>query len=580
MEILMQQSYTKLTLIGGNNSSRIGANAHLIEHINEKKEKTSILIDLGALFPGANLQNAVLVPDVIKYLGYNPTKSQLNQQIKQYHSMKGGKKVPQIDAILLTHMHEDHIGGIVNLLKLGFTFPTIYASKETLSILGRILIEEGVFELPDMKPVSHEFQLSKDVYITPFPVSHTTVGSLGYHILTKVNGQKHNGIIHLGDFNLSDVLIEPGFQEEKFSRLLNSLYVTHVLTDSTSVSNKANKELSFKQATHNWAQIMQENKKRLISAVISRSTQNMAPILCAAEQTGRKVFIDGYMQRLVYDELQKAGVLDSFEGTVYNHKNIQEANLSDFIKAFSPQKQVIIFSGAFAEGLNNQNDMMSGLVRVAKKCHKSFLLDGVSLVALSQRAIPVDDIYQNMKEMAGMLAEQNNGQIIQNKSGESTSLGDYQMAELQRTGHATFKEMVNILRLIKNNRENIEDNLSVIPVHGDPSQLKQTAKCAQIVKANDILALNGNEIHLTPDGFDHIEKSKTPLSWICFKNDMVSKNASFSADLVEETSIQGQTPQYKKVASLGGGCIEITPSKNKNLLLACMRINLERKLER
>ena len=274
----MQQSYTKLTLIGGNNSSRIGANAHLIEHINEKKEKTSILIDLGALFPGSNLQNAVLVPDVIKYLGYNPTKSQLNQQIKQYHSMKGGKKVPQIDAILLTHMHEDHIGGIVNLLKLGFTFPTIYASKETLSILGRILIEEGVFELPDMKPVSHEFQLSKDVYITPFPVSHTTVGSLGYHILTKVNGQKHNGIIHLGDFNLSDVLIEPGFQEEKFSRLLNSLYVTHVLTDSTSVSNKANKELSFKQSTHNWAQIMQENKKRLISAVISRSTQNMAPI--------------------------------------------------------------------------------------------------------------------------------------------------------------------------------------------------------------------------------------------------------------------------------------------------------------
>ncbi len=576
----MQQSHTKLTLVGGNNASRIGANAHLIEHFNEKKEKTSILIDLGALFPGNDLQNAVLIPDVVKYLGYNPTKSQLNQQIKAYHSSKGGKKVPQLDALLLTHMHEDHIGGVVNLLKLGFTFPTIYASRETLAVLGRILIEEGVSELPEMKPVSKEFQLSKDVCITSFPVSHTTVGSLGYHILTKVNGQNHNGIMHLGDFNLSDVLIEPGFDKESFCGLLNRLYITHVLTDSTSVSNKANQELSFKQATSNWAQIMQENKKRLISAVISRSTQNMAPILYAAEQTGRKVFIDGYMQRLVYDELQKAGVLDHFEGTVYNHKNIQEANLSDFIKAFSPQKQVIIFSGAFAEGLNNQNDMMSGLVRVAKKCHKSFLLDGVSLVALSQRAIPVDDIYQNMKEMAELLAEQNNGQIIQNKSGESSSLGDYKMAELQRTGHATFKEMVNILRLIKNNRENMEDNLTVIPVHGDPAQLKQTTKCAQIVKANDILALNGNEIHLTPDGFDRIEKSKTPTSWICFKNDNLTKTASFSADLVEETVGQNQAVQYKKVASFGGNTANITPSKNKNLLLACMRINLDRKLER
>ena len=241
---------------------------------------------------------------------------------------------------------------------------------------------------------------------------------------------------------------------------------------------------------------------------------------------------------------------------------------------------MIIFSGAFAEGLNNQNDMMSGLVRVAKKCHKSFLLDSVSLVTLSQRAIPVDDIYQNMKEMAELLAEQNNGQIIQNKSGESTSLGDYKMAELQRTGHATFKEMVNILRLIKNNRENMEDNLTVIPVHGDPAQLKQTTKCAQIVKVNEIFALNGNEIHLTPDGFDHIEKSKTPTSWICFKNDNLTKTASFSADLVEETVGPNQAVQYKKVASFGGNTTNITPNKNKNLLLACMRINLERKLER
>ena len=74
----MQQSHTKLTLLGGNNKSRIGASANLIEHTNEKGKKTSLLIDLGALFPNGDFSNSVFVPDAIKYFGYNPLKNQTN----------------------------------------------------------------------------------------------------------------------------------------------------------------------------------------------------------------------------------------------------------------------------------------------------------------------------------------------------------------------------------------------------------------------------------------------------------------------------------------------------------------------
>ena len=579
LEKPMQQSHTKLTLLGGNNKSRIGASANLIEHINEKGKKTSLLIDFGALFPNGDFSNSVFVPDAIKYFGYNPIKNQTNQSLKAYHTLKGGKKFPQIDALLLTHMHEDHIGGVVNLLKAGFILPSIYASKETLSVLGRILIEEGVAELPEMHPVQNTFQLSKDITITPFNVSHTTVGSLGYHILTQLNGQNHVGIMHLGDFNLSDILIGNGYQQEEFNNLLNNLYITHVLSDSTSTASKQNQELTFKETTNNWNNLMQETNKRIISAVISRSTQNLAPILTAARQTGRKVFIDGYMQRLVYDELQKAGVLDQFEGTVYNHRNIQEGNLSDFIQSFSPQKQVVIFSGAFAEGINNNADMLSGLVRVAKRCHKSFLLDSSSLVALSQRAIPVDDIHKNMKEMTSLLAEQNKGQIVQNKTNDSLSLGEFPMIPLQRTGHATFKETISILNSIKHHRSNFEDELMIIPVHGDENQLKNTAKCAKIIKAQTFNLTNGNEVHLTPDGFTSIINQPQPQQWLSFKSDIMLKTASFSIDLVQENQISAQKIEYKKIFSLGGGTIQIPTNKNKPALLNYMRASLERRIK-
>lgn len=575
----MQESHTKLALLGGNNRSRIGASANLIEHMNEKGKKTSLLIDLGALFPNDDFKNSIFIPDVIKYLGYNPQKNQINQALKAYHTLQGGKKVPQIDALLVTHMHEDHIGGIIHLLKAGFNFPTIYASKETLAVLSRILIEEGIPELPEMYPVKNSFQISKDVVITPFPVSHTTVGSLGYHILTKVNGQNHLGIIHLGDFNLSDVLIPTGHQQEQFNTLLNNLYVTHVLTDSTSVSNKQNQELTFKETTLNWNRLMQENKKRIISAVISRSTQNLAPILTAAQQTGRKVFIDGYMQRLVYDELQKNGILDDFSTTVYNHDHIQEANLSDFISSFSPQKQVIIFSGAFAEGMNNNNDMLSGLVRVAKRCHKSFLLDSSSLIALSQRAIPVDDIHKNMKEMTAFLAEQNKGQIVQNQTSENLSLGDYPMIPLQRTGHATFKETISLLNSIKHHRLNNKEPLTVIPVHGDENQLKNTSKCAKILKVNTITALNGYNIDLIPDGFSSITTNTNPQQWICIQQDLVSKTSSCIIDLIQENQISAQKVEYKKIFKLGDNKFTVLSSKNKLALLNYMRATLERRVK-
>ena len=571
----MENSHTKLTILGGNNNNHIGASAQLLEHTNEKGHITRIMIDLGSLLISEERRNGHLVADATKYLGYNPPKNQISQTLKNYHKSVGGQKSPQIEALFLTHMHEDHIGGIKLLLKAGYIFPPIYGSKETLSVLMRLLIEDGITNLPDVYPINDTLQISKDVSITPFPVSHTTVGSLGYHILTKFNGSPDTGILHLGDFNLSDIMIGNGYNEALFQNFLNAFYVTHVLTDSTSTQNNTIKPLTFKKSVSNWSELMQSTDKRIITAVISRSIQNMAPIIKAATQSGRKVFIDGHAQRLIYDELQKAGVLEDFSATVFHHTDVINADLKQFLTTEQRKNQVIIFSGAFAEGFDEKTDNLSGLVRISKRSLKSFLLDSSSLIALSQRAIPVSDIYENMKDMVQLLAEQNNGQIIQNKTHPSASLGDYPMMELQRTGHATLNETLTLLKNIKKHRLNSEDELTVIPLHGNINQLKQTQKCALVLNINSALLSNNESIILPQNTLIKTSDPSSKTNWLYFKNENGISNGS-QIEVVKENLNQSR---YETVSFLNIPANFISKHQNKTTLLNIMRSKLSRQMD-
>ena len=118
------------------------------------------------------------------------------------------------------------------------------------------------------------------------------------------------------------------------------------------------------------------------------------------------------------------------------------------------KKQVIILSGAFAEGFNQKGNIrQSGLARLANKVHLGFKLSHNDLILLGQRAIPVENILKDMRQMVKKLEEQNNNQIIQNETMEDFSLGPFQMSCFQRTGHATKLETQTILSYFKRKKE-------------------------------------------------------------------------------------------------------------------------------
>ena len=160
----MSEFGTKYIFVGGNNKNRIGGSCSIVEHKFDKyKRPTRIMFDLGALFAPEYCPDVdAAIPDVREYLN-----SDDNLATKK------------IDAIFISHGHEDHIGGYIHLTRAGFEMPDTYASKATLELLKAALQEADIdikkwpkmMEVEPLNPINFD-----GLEIEAFNVSHSTMG--------------------------------------------------------------------------------------------------------------------------------------------------------------------------------------------------------------------------------------------------------------------------------------------------------------------------------------------------------------------------------------------------------------------
>lgn len=472
----MQKPGTRIHFEGGNNERRIGGNSSVIEHVNERGEATRVMYDLGALFPPEYTGYDAVIPDVRKYIS------------------KGSEKPEQsLDAMFISHCHEDHIGGLVHLVKLDYKFPPIYTNRYTRNFIRMALAEWGVSPemMPEIKEVKagEKIKISKDVEVEPFTVSHSTVGAMGFHTLTQLNGKDHAGIINPGDYHMGEVPVGNTFSEEEFADLAKRKLITHVMLDSTSTDSSDDYLVTFDDAVKNTVeQINQNSEKQVVSAVISRSTQNLAIDLEAARQLGRTVYLDGHWSRMAFKAMQMSGI-DTFDDVVFCSKDVTKANASEYLAKTPQNKRYIVPSGAFAE---EKNGRMSGLVKMSKQekvktdgkkrigkgkapaqnssGHPNFVIDTYTLILARQRCI--EDINgKSVRAMYNRLAMLG-ATVVENLSSNNT--GKYPTALMQRTGHATKSETLKFIQL--SNSNNTNKNIYYVPIHGDPKQLMNTSK--------------------------------------------------------------------------------------------------------
>src|ERR1700742_597954 len=303
-----------------------------------------IVIDAGLMFPEEELLGVdIVVPD-ISYLTEN------RQHVK---------------AIVLTHGHEDHIGGLPWILS-ELNVP-VYGTEFTLALVEGKLEEHRLLDDADLIEITAGQRFTLGPFsIMPIRVTHSLVDCVALAIHTPVGV-----VLHTGDFKID---ISPPdnktFDLQAFAEV-GRQGVLLLLQDSTNVDRNGYTP-SERAVTPKLDEIFSGSKKKLFLSSFSSSIHRIRLAMELAHQHGRKVAIIGRSLDNSTEIAQDLGYLDVPQGLVINPGQIRD---------FPANKLLIMISGT-------QGEPMSALSRAAVNNHKFAHIDADDTVLLSSRVIP------------------------------------------------------------------------------------------------------------------------------------------------------------------------------------------------
>ena len=426
-----------------------------------------IVIDAGLMFPEEELLGVdIVVPD-ISYLTENRDK---------------------VKAIVLTHGHEDHIGGLPWILS-ELNVP-VYGTEFTLALVEGKLEEHRLLddaELVEILP-GRRFTLGP-FSIMPIRVTHSLVDCVALAIHTPIGT-----IVHTGDFkiDLSSPDAKP-FDLHAFAEL-GKQGVLCLLQDSTNV-DRPGYTPSERAVRPRLDEIFSQAKKKLFFSCFSSSIHRIRIAMELAHAHGRKVAVVGRSLDNSTEIAQDLGYLDLPQGLIISPGQIRD---------MPSNKIVIMISGT-------QGEPMSALSRAAVNNHKYAKIDAGDTVVLSSRVIPGNEksIYRMIDHL-----ERRDAKVIHD---------DGTQGLIHVSGHGSQEElrlMINLLR-----------PKFFIPVHGDYRHLKRHAELAGAMGiVEKVILLEDGEV-LDLDQNSAAKTGKIPAGRVCI-------DAGGSIDVVDDVIIR------------------------------------------
>lgn len=518
----MTKAQTLLKFIGGVNKDRIGGNCSVIEHTDEKGQTTRVMFDLGSMFTPAESGFVAAYPNVDDYFDRVDLKSK--EEIKA---------LKPVEAIFLTHAHEDHIGALINYTKMGYKLPPIKASGFTRNFVRLAFAKEGL-PIPDIERIKAGdiIKFGDSVEVEAVDVSHSIIDSLGFHTLTYVNGKPYAAVMNNGDFLTEESMpVGKSFNLEQYLDVFKrkSAPTSAVCLDSTSTVPNGKERIGFEQAVENTYQVVKDNadKTLIISPVISRSVQNIAIDVETARKLGTKIYLDGKWLQIVKEAMLLSGYKD-FDDVIY--KGGLQGYLGD--KDISPK--YIVCTGAFAQGLEDyQNNVgmtsyspiaMSSAVRMALDLHPYVKIGRNTLVLSRQRII--NEINGNSgPKMLQLMAKQGAEVVV--TPGER-KVGGFREVRMQDSGHANAKAMENLLKEVKS----VVPNIIAIPIHGNPEQCENTKMIMDKIGVMTHITGNNESLNLGDGKVVDNPANITPTTWYALK--LVMPNPYDTRDIPNE----------------------------------------------
>ncbi len=426
-----------------------------------------IVIDAGLMFPEEELLGVdIVVPD-ISYLTENRDK---------------------VRAIVLTHGHEDHIGGLPWILS-ELNVP-VYGTEFTLAYVEGKLEEHRQLddaELIEMLP-GRRFTLGP-FSIMPIRVTHSLVDCVSLAIHTPVGV-----VLHTGDFKI-DLSSPDGkpFDLHAFAEL-GKQGVLCLLQDSTNV-DRPGYTPSERAVRPRLDEIFSQAKKKLFFSCFSSSIHRIRIAMELAAAHGRKVAMVGRSIDNSTEIAQDLGYLDLPAGLVINPGQIRE---------MPANKVMVMISGT-------QGEPMSALSRAAVNNHKFAHIDAGDTVVLSSRVIPGNEksIYRMIDHL-----ERRDAKVIHD---------DGTQGLIHVSGHGSQEELRLMINLLQPK--------FFVPIHGDYRHLKRHAELAGGMGIIEkVILLEDGEI-LDLDKNSAVKSGKITVGRVCI-------DAGGSIDVVEDIVIR------------------------------------------
>jgi ribonuclease J len=418
----------KLFALGG--LGEIGLNLMVLECAGH-----GLVVDCGVMFPEDRLLgNGVYVPDF----------SELTE-----------KHVP-LDAVVLTHAHEDHIGALPFLLRK-FQLP-VYGTAITLAFVRRRLEEAGMHEVvKDLRAIAPRKSFTVGPFtIEPLRVTHSTPDSIALAIRTPAGI-----IVHSGDFKIDDAPVDgQKFDTETFAAL-GKEGVALLLSDSTNIerTGRTGSESSLKPILR---ELISRTTNRFFLSAFSSHLHRIRQVVEVSREVGRRVVPLGRRMAESVRLGMETGQLAFAPGTFI------EAEEAEFLE---PRKLTYLASGS-------QGEPFSALAKLAIDNHPRVHLESGDTVVLSSRFIPGNEraINSLVNQLYKLGAE-----VIYDA-----------VAPVHVSGHASRDELAELIALVQPRY--------FVPIHGEYRHLtRHFALAAEmgIPERNCFLLEDGDSLTLT-----------------------------------------------------------------------------------
>jgi ribonuclease J len=423
-----EKESVSIAFLGGINE--IGKNMTLYEYRDDM-----FIVDVGLSFPNADLPGVDLVIPDFTYVE---------------------KNADRIKGIIVTHGHEDHIGGLAFLLKK-VNVP-IYATKLTIGLIKGKLEEHGLLnnvKLVEIKPRDNITLGSFNIEM--IHVNHSIPDAVGLAIRTPAGV-----IIQTGDWKIDTTPVDGDMIDITRFAEYGKRGVLALLSDSTN-AERPGYTPSEKNVGESFEMLFRKaGKRRIVVATFASNIHRVQQIIDVAQTRGRKVAVLGRsLENLVS------------VGSELGYLNIPEGLLIDInlIKNYPDDSLVIITTGS-------QGEPMSALTKIAFDEHRKVSLSANDYVIISATPIPGN--------------EKMVGNVVNELMKHGVEVVYERMYDVHVSGHACQEELKLMIGIVKPR--------FFIPVHGEQKHLQKHALLAKSMGIDDIYVPSiGDKIKITDE---------------------------------------------------------------------------------